>query len=415
MSGQSTPQSSRKPAAILLAASSLTVMAGAIVAPALPSLSAAYADVEHIELLSRLVLTMPALAIAVTGPVAGLLTDHWGRRTTLIVGLLLYGIGGSTGLYLESIFALLAGRAALGVAVAMVMTAATTLITDLYRGPERGRFLGYQAAAMALGGMVFLLSGGAVADWSWRAPFAVYLVAWLLVPAAALWLPSQAAEAQDRPLRTRGAEPQGATFLRLAPLYALGFVGMVLFYAIPVQAPFLLTERLGASGLAIGAAMGAMTAGGAVASMSFETLRRRVGHWGALTATFVPVTLGFMLLGQAHSWLAVIAALAISGLGFGLLMPNLSMWVATLAPAPLRGRALGALTASLFAGQFLSPLAMQPIAAQPGWGLGEAFTLSALVALGLGLAGALMMVRTRSKAVAAALALGEAPPSTSQP
>ena len=178
-----SPSPDRRPIT-LMATSSLTIMAGAIVSPALPALQRAFASEDQVELLARLVLTTVAHGVALFAPLVGLLVDRLGRRPVLGAGLLLYGAAGSSALWLDSMGAILAGRALLGAGVAAVMTASTTLITDYYQGSARERLLGLQAAAMAGGGVVFLIGGGLLADVSWRAPFASYLVAWLLLPAA---------------------------------------------------------------------------------------------------------------------------------------------------------------------------------------------------------------------------------------
>jgi MFS family permease len=73
----------------LLLASSMTVMAGAIIAPALPDIERIFADQPRVELLVRLVLTLPALFTAIVAPVAGWAIDRFGRRRLLLGGLML--------------------------------------------------------------------------------------------------------------------------------------------------------------------------------------------------------------------------------------------------------------------------------------------------------------------------------------
>ena len=58
--------------------------------------------------------------------------------------------------------------------------------------------------------------------------------------------------------------------------------------------------------------------------------------------------------------------LLISGIGLGLLLPNLNVWVVSVIPPATRGRAVGGLTTFIFLGQFLSPIATQPVAQQIG-------------------------------------------------
>lgn len=49
----------------LFATASMTVLGGTIIAPSLPHFEEHFADVPHIDMLSRLVLTLPALFIMI--------------------------------------------------------------------------------------------------------------------------------------------------------------------------------------------------------------------------------------------------------------------------------------------------------------------------------------------------------------
>src|SRR5690606_40866858 len=67
----------------LLGASALTVMSGSTIAPALPALREHFAGEPGIDLLVRLVLSMPALIIALTAPLVGLLADRLSKQRVL--------------------------------------------------------------------------------------------------------------------------------------------------------------------------------------------------------------------------------------------------------------------------------------------------------------------------------------------
>jgi MFS family permease len=90
----SAPATRSLAATTLLFASSLTVMAGALVAPALPRIAHQFAADPEVQLKSRLLLTVPALAVVVAGVLAGLLTDRLGRLKVLLGGLVIYAVGG---------------------------------------------------------------------------------------------------------------------------------------------------------------------------------------------------------------------------------------------------------------------------------------------------------------------------------
>lgn len=353
--------------AVLLTASSLTVMAGATIAPALPSMRAHFGDADPSGLLVRLVLTLPALVIAIVAPFAGYLVDRFGRRSLLATAIVLYAVAGGSGLMLTSLPAILAGRALLGLAVAFIMTAATALIADIYLGAERARFMGLQASCMALGGVVFLVLGGTLADLSWRAPFFVYLLALGVLPGV-MMLHEPARETST----TADGRPDVAIPVRLlAGLCAIAFTGMLAFYMVPTQVPFLIERQVGAGGLATGAALATATLTAACASFVYGRLRARAGHITITALLFAVMGVGYVITGLATSYVTLVAALAVVGIGAGLIMPNLNVWLSAAVPPAVRGRALGGLTTAVFLGQFISPIASQPVALR--FGLPAAF------------------------------------------
>jgi MFS family permease len=124
----------------LLLASTLTVMAGATIcrrqcyaiAPSLPQMQKHFEGVENVELLVRLVLTVPALFIAIASSAIGIIVDRFGRKPVLIFSAAVYGLVGSSGFFSNSLLTIILGRAFLGFAVAGIMVSATTLIADYY-------------------------------------------------------------------------------------------------------------------------------------------------------------------------------------------------------------------------------------------------------------------------------------------
>jgi len=356
--------------ATLLLTSTLTVMAAATVSPALPAIQMAFQDFPNVELLTRLVLTLPALFIVFGAPLAGYIVDRFGRKRLLFFSALLYAIGGSSGLYAASMPELLIGRAFLGLAVAGLMTSVTTLIADYYEGETRSTFLGLQAAFMGLGGVVFLSLGGALAEIGWRFPFMIYLLALLLLPLIAfqLYEPARIVVSKREETTAEGA----VTARHFRGFLIFSYVTMaavqIVFYMIPVQLPFYLHDLVSDSAALAGLAIAAMSLFYSLASASFGWVNRRLHHVNTLVLAFGLIAAGYLLLSQADQWSSVLIGLLLSGTGLGLSVPNLNAWLAGEAPAALRGRALGGLTTALFLGQFLSPLIAQPIIQTTGDG-----------------------------------------------
>lgn len=115
----------------LFSAASMTVLGGTIIAPSIPHFEEHFADVAHIDILSRLILTLPALFIMIFAPISGFLIERYGRTKFLYPAIFLWSVSGASGFFLESsIYLILFSRAIFGIATAFVMTAISVLIGD---------------------------------------------------------------------------------------------------------------------------------------------------------------------------------------------------------------------------------------------------------------------------------------------
>jgi MFS family permease len=365
---------------LLLAVSSLTVMAGATIAPSLPAMHQQFAALANVDILVRLALTLPALFIVLTAPIAGWLVDRWGRKRLLVWSVFLYAVAGPSGLVLGSLYGILAGRALLGIAVAGVMISVTALIADHFEGERRAAVMGAQSAVMALGGVAFLTAGGFLAETGWRWPFALYALAVLFVPGvlASIREPQRSSdrfEMRTLPLPWRA----------LAGVFLAVFAAMLAFYLIPVQVPFLLERIASGSPSRAGLAIAGSTLVAALIASRYARIKARLSFPQVVALGFVLLGGGYVLVGAAHGFPLALAGLGVAGVGLGLLMPTGSLWVVSLVSDGQRGRALGGLTAATFLGQFLSPLAFEPLADL--WGLGGGF-----LAAGVGLVATAMVI-----------------------
>jgi MFS family permease len=383
----------------LLSASALTIMAAATLSPALPAIEGHFANTPQVALLTRLVVTLPALWIALCAPLAGVIADRWGRRPLLLGSILLYGVAGMSGLAFDSLHAILAGRALLGIAVAGIMTAVTALAGDYYGGCARERYMGLQAAFTGFGGLLFLAAGGVLAEWHWRAPFAVYALAFLIWPLV-LWHLAEPPPAVPAPGGGASSAQAEAVPGALALLLAAAVLNSAAFYLVPTQLPFHLLSFGVDAPSRTGLAIGTMTLVSALSALAYSRLRPRLGLTGTFAFGFGLMGAGFGLLSQATAFAQLTLALAAVGCGLGTVMPSLMSTAVWLAPQALRGRIAGLLTTAIFLGHFLSPLLSQPLIAQLGFAatfrsVGLMLAVMALAALGLTIAG-----RRRAPAVA---------------
>ena len=348
----------------ILLGGTLTVLAVATISPALPEMSLFFEDLPNAEFLVTLVLTIPGLSIAISAPFIGLLLDRWGRKPVLILSVLLYGLAGTSGFVLETLPAILIGRALLGLAVAGIMIGFMTLIADFFSGEQRNKFMGYQAGVMGFGAVAFLLLGGYLANIGWRIPFLLYLVAFLVLPGILFAIH----EPKIQPDAERKGESESSITFNLkstALIYFIGFVSMLFFTLVLVQLPFYLTEA-GASVGQIGMALAAQALMAAVVSLQYQRFKARFSFQTISSIVFLTIGVGYFIIGSSATYLPVVYGLLISGIGLGLLLPNLNLWVVAVIPPAVRGRAIGGLATVVSMGQFLSPIATQPVAQQIG-------------------------------------------------
>lgn len=367
----------------LLLVSTLTVMAGATIAPSLPAMQEQFTQVSNAGLWVRLVLTLPALFIVIGSPIAGIVVDRLGRKPLLVTAVALYGLAGASGYLLDSLFHILIGRAFLGLAVAGIMVTATTLIADYYVGVSRATFLGLQAAFMGFGGVLFLSFGGFLADLNWRFPFLIYLFAWFLLPLL-IWAIIEPERTAPRPDPTHPTDaPPIFPVKLLGFIFGIALLTQIVFYLIPVQLPFHLKVLANANASQSGFAIAFFTLFSALSSLSYGKVKQRFGFFTIITLALGLIGVGYSTIGLVANYSMVLIGLAIAGAGFGMLMPNLSSWIAAEVSDAMRGRALGGATSFFFLGQFLSPLVSQPLSQVVG--LGTTYTLAGGLMLAFGL------------------------------
>ncbi|WP_191057716.1 MFS transporter [Geminicoccus harenae] len=345
----------------LLMAASLTVMANATISPALPGLERLFASDPNAAILTRLLVPAPSLMVALVAPFAGLLADRFGRRRLLLGGVLLFVISGCAGLLLPGLPTIFASRLVLGIAVALVMTAQTALIGDYFEGQQRSAFAGLQVSARNFGGFLFISFAGWMALLSPRAPFAIYALPLVFLPF--IWRgivePALPAKSRNGAVEAKGKAHRVwiPTFVALVLLQA---VTNMLFFLMPTQLPFLFDVRGVNSAVMTGIALGVLTLAGGCFALLYARVEDGIGHGGVFAVGYGAMALGFLLLVLSEAVAFSLAGAAMIGSGYALVSPAFVPLALGIAPASRRGLAGGLLTASIFIGQFVSPLISTP-------------------------------------------------------
>jgi DHA2 family methylenomycin A resistance protein-like MFS transporter len=135
------------------------------------------------------------LVYAVLLLTGGLVADLYGRRRAFAIGTALMAVGSLVCTVAPNVAILIAGRAATGMAAALLLPASLAIIRVVWPEPEaRGRVLGVWASCNGLAFAVGPTLGGVlIEDFGWRSVFllavplasAALVLAWMVVPESA--------------------------------------------------------------------------------------------------------------------------------------------------------------------------------------------------------------------------------------
>lgn len=332
----------------LLLISMTTMMSNVAIVTALPHLKEYFTDIKNIEFYSRLMLTLPSFVIAILAPILGHVIFKFGKKRSAIVALIVFALSGSSGLYLDSLEMLLASRAVFGVSIATLMIVSTSLVGDYFKAQSRHKFMGYQSAFTAIGGVVFVTGGGFLSDISWRYSFGIYLIGFLLLPLAITQLK------EVKTTITNDDEIQVSS--KMYFIYFLSFCYMLIFFILPTQIPFLLIEEFGASGKFAGSVIGTAFLANAFGAITFSKLKTKYSYSTIfLIASFI-IALGFTGVGLVSKLNLFYFTAPLLGFGGGIMMTNLTAWMLSRTTLEKRVKTSGYFTSALFLGQFSSPL-----------------------------------------------------------
>lgn len=373
----------------LLLPITLTTMAVVLLAPVVPKLMAEFSSVPNHEYLVPMVLTVPALCVALLCPFAGMLGDYFGRRKLLLASFLIYALVGVAPVFLTDLTQILISRIGVGVAEALIYVLSTTMIGDYYKGAERDKWLAGQTAFASMSALVFFNLGGALGEVSWRMPFWIYGSALVMFALVLLftWEPSGEAypddEAEQAP---HNLSWSGFPWGKMAMIALITIYGSVFFYTVQIQA----SSGLAALGMTSTARMGFLTSLASIGVPLGTFIYSRIGRIGVsklLLTEFALLAVGFMLMGRSGAVPGFLIGCFINQLGAGMLLPTLLVWSMSILSFEVRSRGTGFWQSAFALGQWLSPLVVTYFALRQG-GLMSSFQMLSYLAA----AGAVVMV-----------------------
>lgn len=186
---------------------------------------------------------------------------------------------------------------------------------------------------------------------------------------------------------TSGSEEQRKWRLPFLGLVVLQSLTNMFFFIMPTQLPFFLEAKGYSSAAMTGMTLSVLMLSGGSVALVYSRIQRAIDYSGVYATGYAAMASGFLLLVTSAVPLFTLAGAALIGAGYAAVSPTFVALTLALAPPHRRGVAGGVLTASVFTGQFISPLLSTPVimtAGYEGLFLGTAVLLASMVAIALG-------------------------------
>ncbi|MCL6479517.1 MAG: MFS transporter [Peptococcaceae bacterium] len=359
-----------KPGAAVLAALSgvpfIMVLGNSMIIPVLPAIKGAL-DLTDFDV--SMMITLFSVPAGLIIPLAGFLSDRFGRKVVIAPSLILYGLGGVVaglaGIYLDKGAAyptILGGRILQGIGAAGTAPIAMALCGDLFAGKDRSKALGIIEAANGFGKVLSPVLGSLIGLIAWYATF-LFFPAVVVPIVIGLWLLVKE-PASNRTSQSVGQYLQSIKKIfekKMAMLLTSFFAGMtalILLFGVLFFLSEFLESRYNLRGVIKGLALAIPVL--FMSSTSFATgalikKKLKLMKWLVFTGmALISVSLAVMGLFNRNTILFFIA-ISVAGIGTGLTLPCLNTIITSSCQAQRRGLVTSLYGSVRFFGVALGP------------------------------------------------------------
>lgn len=163
---------------VLLIANLATVSATDIYLPSLPQLTIFFNASEN---LVQLTLPMYLLGSLFAAPLLGTLSDHFERKSVLLIGMLIFILGSTLCMYSVNLPMLIVSRFVQGMGAIVTPVVGWALLQDLYPSDKSAKVVAWMGSIISIGPLVAPALGGVIdTHLGWQATFLFSLILGLI-------------------------------------------------------------------------------------------------------------------------------------------------------------------------------------------------------------------------------------------
>ncbi|MDO8431970.1 MAG: MFS transporter [Candidatus Binatus sp.] len=297
-------------------------------------------------------------------PILGRMSDRFGRKPIIMLGLIGSSLGYLVYGFADSFFWLLAARAIHGACAATISTA-QAYVADTTDERDRAKGMGLIGAAFGLGFVLGPAVGGILGHTSLRAPvFFASALTFGNFLFAAFRLPESHYPDRSRRLDLRHfiapvlAIPRELVQHRLARMFAIAFLLTFSFATLEATFALMVPAIYGYGAFGIGVLLAFTGLMQAVAQgYLLGVIVHKVGEARLVRLGLVAMAIGLAPMGTIASRDALLAMLAIIAVGYGLASPSIASLISRNTERHLQGEVLGVNQSALSLARICGPIA----------------------------------------------------------
>lgn len=324
-----------------------------------------------------LIITLFSVTAGVIIPLAGILSDRFGRKWVIVISLFIYGAGGLiTGL--AAIWNggqygwMLAGRILQGLGAAGTAPIAMALVSDLFRNHERSKVLGIIEASNGMGKVISPILGSLLALIAWYSLFFLFPIFCVVVAIAVSFFIHEPKNREKIPLSQYGKsltqtwKRQGAWLL---VAFLAGAVTLFILFGVLFYLSDFLEKRYGLNGVPKGLVLAIPLL--AMSGISYFTgnhiKERTLLMKHLIVIGLIAIALGMGFVPLIHNTYLLLANLLIIGAGSGLVLPCLNILITSAVGSKERGMITSLYGSVRFLGVAMGPPVFSAMASHKWW------------------------------------------------
>ena len=339
---------------LIIIVTMVTMMGGSVISPALPVIQQAF-----IIETSKIGLLMTAFSLPgiISIPIAGIMTDRFGRQKVIVPMLLLYSIAGSLCFFAPNFEVLLLLRFLSGLGAGSLATLSLILIGDLFNDKEQKEALGYRTSFGYFSNGILPIFGGFLAVISWNYPFLLFLLGIPISLMAMAVLVNEKIDNQSTIKEYLIEVGRGLSNVRTASLLTIAPTLMMINQGILATfLPIYIDSKFGVSAAIIGIIISTRVIAGSLIAFFMGKLTEIVKEEWLLISSMIVLAITIIFIPFVTSVWFMIGPVIFMGFALGVSFPAFQSLLISEAPKELRAGVMSANGVTNRMGQAAGPI-----------------------------------------------------------